>query len=1054
MLSRFTPAAVSFVVLLTTYWMYALLAVPWIEPMAERPALIAGPVPNVEPSGLREGPLGALFLEDSWELDNPKILESSQAMLLLQEYQMLPDGRVRLTPFTMIFYAGGEEDAAGRRPIVLQAPEGAELEFDSPIDLRKGKIGKLVGGVLEGPILIYSRESQPGADDDLRIETRDVRLAEGQVWTPHPVTFKFGKNYGSGSNMRIVLTPGDKEDARGSRMPSFGGFDSFELSRDVRMHVELDNLEFLPADEMAADKTHGGPQAAQANSTEAKAPLDITCQGPFRFDLRGFVATFEDRVDVVRKNAKGPSDQLSCELLAIHFAPKDRNATTPDGGGPLPPLRPIRLVARGDPVLVRSPSTGSRARCEQLIYDIDEKRLRLSGRKQVELNRRRSEVRAQSIDYRRGEHGRLGELVADGPGWIRADLSDVMLDEDGKPDDSADPSLFTATWQGQLRIRPHEGQKLISLVGQPRLQLSAVGNMTANEIWLWVEEVPEQQETTTQRGRVRAKAPPQFKLTPRRLLARGAVHVESPELVADTGELVAWFHSEEDERATDGVERLPPVRRPQGVASAGRSTPSQPQRKYQCRADSLRMDVVLIGRRSRLKGATLRGRVQLDETRLDHPQQPVLTVKGDLVEVLGADTPNTTVTIKGAPALVEAQQVTLTAGDESLGGSIELDQAANRMWIRGPGRMTLSQTTHPDTSKPRRVESLEVLWQEGLEFDGQTATYRKGVTIRTVQAILKRDPARTTPGASRRPRKLQRLFTDVATDRLVVTLRNKIDFGRSGGFGTDRSRRDVEVETIVCQDGFDLVNRTIEAGRQVSYDRFAAKNLWLNQRTGALKADGPGRLRSTRLGGRSGIALGSKPRDGVERDGIERDGSERDGSERNGRGEKKTGEKDGLSYLDVRFGRQLIGNLHDREMRFVETVRCIHGPVTTWQSTIAEDAVDIPGSRVVLLDCDQLAVAETPGLANEGASVELEATGNVSIEGHNFAAWASRATYAEAKDLFVLEGTGRNDAVITRSNPQGGPMARSAARKILYWPTAERLEVDDGRFLDLTHALK
>ena len=98
--------------------------------------------------------------------------------------------------------------------------------------------------------------------------------------------------------------------------------------------------------------------------------------------------------------------------------------------------------------------------------------------------------------------------------------------------------------------------------------------------------------------------------------------------------------------------------------------------------------------------------------------------------------------------------------------------------------------------------------------------------------------------------------------------------------------------------------------------------------------------------------------------------------------------------------------------------------------------------------------SEAPAAANQRASVELEATGNVTIEGHDFTAWASRTTYAEAKDLLVLEGTGRNDAVLTRNNPRGGSMARSAARKILYWPGTERLEVDDGRFLDLTQALK
>ena len=1039
MFSRFTPAAVSFVIVLMTYWMYALLAVPWIEPVAERPDRVSALIPDVQMSGLREGPLGVLFKEGSWELDNPKILESDCAMLLLQEYKTLPDGRVRLTPCTMIFFSSGEDSASPRRPIVLQAPEGAELEFDSPLDLRKGKIGKLIGGVLQGPILIRGRESYPGAGDELRIETRDVRLAEGQVWTPHPVTFRFGKHYGSGSNMRIVLTPGEKDGAGGSRLPSFGGFDSFELSRDVRMHAELDDLEFLPDDAIAT--TNGDQKVRRAESTKPKAPLDITCQGPFRFDLRSFVASFEDQVDVVRKNVNGPSDHLSCQVMEIHFAPKDKNATAPAGNGPLPPLRPIRLVARGDPVLVRSPSTGSRARCEQLTYDLDEKRLRLSGRKQVELTRRRSEVRALNIDYRLSERGRLGELVADGPGWIRADLADVAADDGAAPDESTDPSLFTATWQGQLRIRPHEGQKLISLIGKPRLQLSALGSMTASEIWLWVEEVPKPQEEDTR---------PRFKVTPTRLLARGRVHIESPELVADVGELVAWFHSAADgatgsaiDPSTDSLDRLPPVGQPRRVESAHGSTIEAPQRTYRCRADTLHMEVALVGRRSRLKSATLRGGVHLDETRIADPQQPVLTVKGDLVEVLAADTPRTTISIKGAPALVEARQLALTAGDESLGGTIELDQGTNRMSIHGPGRMTLSEASGTDRNKPRRVESLEVVWQEGLEFDGQTATCRKAVTIRTVQSILKRTPARSAQPAAGRPGKIQRLFTDVKTERLVVTLRRKIDFGRSDRTGADRDRRKVEVETIVCQDGFDLVNRTLEDDRHVSYDRFSAKNLWINQRTGALKADGPGRLTSTRVG-HSGLALGRNPRNAIDRN----------GPTENGPVEKKADEKTDLSYLDVRFGQQCIGNLHDREMRFVGAVRCVRGPVPSWQSTIAENAVDTPGSRVVLLNCNQLAVAEAPAAANGGSSVELEATGNVSIEGHNFTAWASRTTYAEAKDLLILEGTGRNDAVITYGNPQGGSMARSAARKILYWPGSQRLEVDDGRFLDLTHALK
>ena len=43
-------------------------------------------------------------------------------------------------------------------------------------------------------------------------------------------------------------------------------------------------------------------------------------------------------------------------------------------------------------------------------------------------------------------------------------------------------------------------------------------------------------------------------------------------------------------------------------------------------------------------------------------------------------------------------------------------------------------------------------------------------------------------------------------------------------------------------------------------------------------------------------------------------------------------------------------------------------------------------------------------------AVELEALGNAVVENITFTARGNRITYAEAKDLLILEGNGRSDA--------------------------------------------
>ncbi len=235
--------AASFFAVLAVFWVYRIVAEPFIEPklVAKRVAEVSAAEKQQARDQLenRLGGYARFFADDAWERDNPIVLESESAKLLLREYTNLPDGRVRLTPCTVIFLPDGEaeETDSRRRVVVLQAPQGAVLRFDEAVDLGRAKIGRLLGGNLEGPITIHSGPTRPGGDDDLHVTTRDVQMLDDRITTPSEVQFRFGPSHGRGRDMRIELLPGPESAGR-RRGPNVGGIQSFELVREVQMHLQ------------------------------------------------------------------------------------------------------------------------------------------------------------------------------------------------------------------------------------------------------------------------------------------------------------------------------------------------------------------------------------------------------------------------------------------------------------------------------------------------------------------------------------------------------------------------------------------------------------------------------------------------------------------------------------------------------------------------------------------------------------------------------------------------------------------------------------------------
>ena len=987
---------------LVSYWAYAVVAVPLIEPPTNR--YESGPLSDDERRDAgqqvdrRLAELEGLFPPGSWELNSPQILESDRVKLLVPEYENRPDGSVKFPRCTIILTPNAPEaDSAERkrRTVILQAADGALLKFDQPLSLRQANLGRLrlESGILLGQVTIRSQGKSPGPEDDLLIVTRDVELTEDQISTPHDVEFRMGPNRGSGSHMRISLLSG--EDDSDSHGLDVTGIEWFELRRLKQLCLWLPRRPDLPGSEQK-------PTIGGRLPRDRGVPIEISCRGPFRYDHIRQEASFEDRVDVLQINPQGPADKITCERLSVFFA-RSRQAVgdlmnaDSKGKGHLGSaefdLEPSRIEAWGNPVDVHAPSEGVYARGEHLEYDLQQKRIILdypdNGRRDAEVVLRKgaNEIHGRSLQYQSMGPGRLGRITAQGPGWIRAQTDDQP------------PRQLHATWGSQLHVRPHEGQQVISLTGNPELTFSQLGTLTAGEIHFWLFELPPDDSTPDGQPRLR----------PDRMSALSNVRLNSPQLTGTVEELGIWFEEEEPlggrpevaQAATGRITGVLPVHRPAEPTGADGQRPTarsaSRRQQFDITGNVLTSRVVIRDGEPELSELTVEGNVVFRETRTTEPGERPLIITGDQVQVFNADTPDTEVVVVGLnpPARLEGRGLKLS------GTNIKLNCGSNWLWINGMGRMELPVDRDMEGRPLARPGVLNIDWQGKMEFDGRTVSFFESVSA-------------TGPN--------QRM----TTQRLDVRLSEPIDFSDPG------MDREPDVAKIECHGGVVMDNWSFEGSAQTSWDRMQSEDLSVDRISGKILGRGRGLVTTVFLGRPelSGSLFDRTP-----------DADQPDGTE---------GDPNQLTYINVEFEDRIEGNLHARTLTFHDQVHCVYGPVDSWDATLDMNDPDSLGPEGALLTGDELTVTQMTSPLDDTKSMELLAQGNVRVEGNMYNAWGHRMTYDQAKDLIILEGTGRADAQLFYQKRKGDPPQHSQMGKIRYRPSTNQIQIDDGRSVEFS----
>jgi hypothetical protein len=232
-----------------------------------------------------------------------------------------------------------------------------------------------------------------------------------------------------------------------------------------------------------------------------------------------------------------------------------------------------------------------------------------------------------------------------------------------------------------------------------------------------------------------------------------------------------------------------------------------------------------------------------------------------------------------------------------------------------------------------------------------------------------------------------------------------------------------------------MENRTMQGNEQVSRDRMQAGDLTVNWTTGALNAAGPGWVVSVRRGSVQNLGRGPLPQ--------QPPGSAIPAPAATA--------QNTLNCLHLRFLGSIAGNVRSREMIFNDQVRAAYGSAVNWDTVLD---VDNPSEQGGTLKSDHLQVNDMTPMGSGQQALEMLATGNVvaegkSQDGKSYTARAIRMSYAQAKDLLVLEGDGRSDAELFLQDRDGGIPKRTAAQEILFKTQTHWTKIVGARSLEV-----
>lgn len=309
---------------------YQITVASWLQP----PVVEHAPIAH-RPLSDHDESLVDLYPEDAWQRGRSIRLKTQDGMLLFQNWeQNKTDGRDsgkkwRLWPITMVIGRGLDADGA-EQPILIEASEGAVIEFSAPLDVMSGVAPTIQRGQLLGAVHIRRvppkpttsqltaskgsdnisayqvRRSAANRDDDqtLDIRTANVGIDRRKIWTTEAIEMQVGQAVMIGRDLTLHL-------AASTGAPN----SSSNLARS------LDRMELIYLRELTLplgdSKDPGAADAAQSDDASDQGVVQIHCDGRIEYDFAMDQLLMNRNVRLVHQSPRADVDQFECQTLRL-----------------------------------------------------------------------------------------------------------------------------------------------------------------------------------------------------------------------------------------------------------------------------------------------------------------------------------------------------------------------------------------------------------------------------------------------------------------------------------------------------------------------------------------------------------------------------------------------------------------------------------------------------------------------------------------------------------------------------------------------------------------
>lgn len=522
-MSRFIVVLGSFLGVFVLYLFYGYVLVPGALPVRrEHKEQIAQATEFVSEE---QGRFAELFPPDAWERtsDDLHVVETPDSFFLYRKSEIISSTEINVSPCTILFLAGGTEtprEERLRQAIVIRTPESANLEIDGNLEnLAVARFSKIKRGTLRGQVTISSDMQQRGPADDLTILTKEIvfedTIGKTRIATYEDVDFRLGPHRGLGKFLTIDLAQQNPQDPNS---PKVLNNVEFAPLRELHLVFEGPIDTALVSGASSKSEKNKEPAKGSGKKTSVSEPskettmIDIFSKKSFVLlpapgKPNHWIARFNEQVRVVCRHPNGTVDTIEGDQLELDLRPKEGVYPAAEAGASrsFANLEIAQMVVVGKPAKLSSPSHEDFvARGEGIQYDLKSNVILIFNNTPeaapVFLTARQGEMRMtakKNISYSLGKEGRIGRLIAEGPGELHG-LTQPSSQVPSKSDASktsvspGPPKKITCSWNS-LDARPdprNPSQLLITLDRNVRIDYEDVGRMNADAAFFWCLERP------------------------------------------------------------------------------------------------------------------------------------------------------------------------------------------------------------------------------------------------------------------------------------------------------------------------------------------------------------------------------------------------------------------------------------------------------------------------------------------------------------------------------------------------------------------------------------